>query len=150
MARLRKPPRLWLRRDRMTRGSMWFILDGNKQLGTGCRATERLAAENKLLAYVQAKEAAKRPVYIYFLTADHPGFPIKIGTTITHKMRMQKLQTAIPYKIKMLAIMPIDDTLFERRLHRKFEHLRLNGEWFSPAPELLEYISTLVEYGKAA
>lgn len=150
MSRQAKPPRLWLRKMRAGRPAAWFILDGKRQIGTRCGFSDRFAAENELMKYVQAKEAARRPLYLYFLTTERAGFPIKIGTTIAHKTRFEKIQTSLPYKIKILASMSTDDQLFERRLHKKFEHLRLLGEWFEPAPELLAYIDELISSQKAA
>lgn len=57
MPRPRKPPRLWLRRDE----GIWVILDGGRQIRTGCRSDERGKAEDALRDYLNNK-ASKTPV----------------------------------------------------------------------------------------
>ncbi|WP_125214752.1 GIY-YIG nuclease family protein [Streptomyces griseofuscus] len=64
--------------------------------------------------------------------------PIKIGTSTDLRDRMK----AIP--ARPLALEP-GDQVRERQLHRQFGHLRLEGEWFRAAPELIEYINELRE-----
>ncbi|MFE2073704.1 GIY-YIG nuclease family protein [Streptomyces misionensis] len=64
--------------------------------------------------------------------------PIKIGTTTDLRDRMK----AIP--ARPLALEP-GDMVRERQLHRQFAHLRLKGEWFRAAPELLDHINRLRE-----
>lgn len=64
MSRRAKGPRLWLRpvrRDsdgRITHESAWFILDGGRQIGTGCSAGDPVGAERALQSYIGAKHTA--------------------------------------------------------------------------------------------
>src|SRR5215218_4959630 len=52
MPRRRLPARLYLRRGRDDRGSVWVILDGSKEVGTGAGAGDRTAAETALQTYL--------------------------------------------------------------------------------------------------
>ena len=64
---------------------------------------------------------------------------IKIGTTTTLAARMTSLHA------EALATVP-GDTVRERQLHRRFEHLRASSrspEWFHPEPDLIAYINEL-------
>jgi hypothetical protein len=57
MPRKTKGARLWLRSERRdkTGQAMWFILDGNRQIATGCAASEIAKAESQLASYIAAK-----------------------------------------------------------------------------------------------
>lgn len=71
---------------------------------------------------------------VYFLEA---GPFIKIGRAkISPTKRIRQLQTGCPYPIKLLLWLPGGSDL-ERRCHRRFAHLRAQGEWFHRTPELL-------------
>lgn len=157
MGRFAKGPRLWLHPERkdstgkVTHQSTWIILDGSRRVRTGCPESERSDAENKLLAYIEGQPTERTVVkYVYFITTEHEGFPVKIGISESHHARFTTLQVALPYRVKVLAVLPTQDAIFERRLHRKFAHLRLEGEWFERAPDLLAYIETLVNETRAA
>ena len=39
---------------------MWFILDGDRQIATGCTASEIAKAEGQLAAYIAAKHQPSR------------------------------------------------------------------------------------------
>jgi hypothetical protein len=77
-----------------------------------------------------------RPVY--FVQAD--GGPIKIGLAANPRRRVADLQTSSPYPLRLVATLPGQGAMGESALHAKFAHLRMHGEWFEPAPELLAYI----------
>lgn len=62
---------------------------------------------------------------------------IKIGTTHNPKSRF----SAITHE-ELLAFERGDRTI-ERARHAQFAELRMGGEWFSAAPELLEHCRTL-------
>lgn len=76
---------------------------------------------------------------IYFLQV-RGGGPIKIGAAIDVAARVKKLQCACPYDLELLGCIK-GSRRQEKRLHRKFSFLRLRGEWFSPGPTLLRYIT---------
>lgn len=52
MPRPRKPARLWLRPARENNRALWLILDGTKQVSTGCGENEIEQANAKLAAYI--------------------------------------------------------------------------------------------------
>lgn len=80
--------------------------------------------------------------FIYFVTADHPDFPIKIGfMEKKNDLRMRGLQTGCPYPLILLGTVT-GTYQGERALHRQFGQHRLNGEWFQRTPELLAYIES--------
>src|SRR5262245_21120060 len=54
MPRKRKPPRLYLR-ERAGRESQWVILDGTREVGTGCAAADLAGAEKALERYIAGK-----------------------------------------------------------------------------------------------
>jgi hypothetical protein len=46
-----------------------------------------------------------------------------------------------PDEIRILATIPGLSILDETRLHDRFRHLWIRGEWYRPDPELLSYIA---------
>lgn len=67
---------------------------------------------------------------------------IKIGFTTNLDRRMEDLAHGHPYEINL--IHHIEGSFnTESDLHRKFKHLHVRGEWFSKAPDLLQYIEEL-------
>lgn len=59
MPRARKPARLWLRPADDDRASVWVILDGGKQIRTGCGALDRGGAERALERHLAARFIAE-------------------------------------------------------------------------------------------
>lgn len=82
----------------------------------------------------QRRGAIKSSNVVYYIRfADR----IKIGTTGDIRGRM----TALPHD-ELLATEPGDRHL-EAVRHNEFKHLRLTGEWFRAAPDLLEHVASL-------
>lgn len=79
--------------------------------------------------------------YIYFIQGECGG-AIKIGYSETPENRLKTLQTGYPDMLKTLLLVPGNEDT-EKMFHRKYEKLRLNGEWFKPEKELLEEIEKL-------
>jgi len=70
---------------------------------------------------------------VYF--AQHrPGELIKIGHSISVRARLAELG------IRNLLGSISGNKTVEKQIHKKFSHLRVHGEWFEPADELLEFI----------
>lgn len=86
-------------------------------------------------------ERAKRDGCVYFLRCGESG-PIKIGWALDETRRRHHLQTGHHEKLMLLASVP-GTRLNEGQWHARFAHLRLRGEWFRPAPELLAAIAAL-------
>lgn len=77
---------------------------------------------------------------VYFIT---DGQYIKIGYTKNDaKKRLKQLQTSSPNRLFLLGYIEGDKTI-EKKLHKKFYNsiVRINGEWFSPTQDLLDYIN---------
>jgi hypothetical protein len=70
------------------------------------------------------------------------GGPIKIGCSADITQRFLQLQVKCQEKLKVLLVIP-GDFAKEASLHKRFSEHRLHGEWFNPAPEILERIEYL-------
>jgi hypothetical protein len=77
---------------------------------------------------------------IYFIK-DERG-PIKIGISCDINKRITGMQTSNPYKLELLLYIQ-DCKYTEKQLHLMFNKYRIRGEWFEPAPELLEFIDKI-------
>ena len=83
--------------------------------------------------------------YVYFIQNGKDG-PIKIGVTNNPRNRLCSLQTGSPWPYILLVVvsdqsgLPSSARYYEQWLHKKFRRFRLNGEWFDPVPEILEFI----------
>ena len=75
---------------------------------------------------------------IYFIQQGNNG-PIKIGKSNDPKKRLRSLQTASPHELCLLKTLP-ENFIKESEIHEKFKEYRIEGEWFEPASEVLEYI----------
>lgn len=82
---------------------------------------------------------AKAVPVTYFVRA---GDAIKIGSANDFKSRLRALQTAREAPLEVLAVVP-SSAADEFQTHQRFAHLRLKGEWFKAAPELLSFIEGL-------
>lgn len=82
---------------------------------------------------------------VYFLRAGESG-NIKIGKTYDLNARVASLQTGSPEPLRLLAFIncrEVNPTDAEAAMHGKFQQYRLQGEWFRPADELLDFIRGL-------
>ncbi len=93
------------------------------------------------LAKIEYNE--KNPPFVYFIQQGSSG-PIKIGFTRDDLYaRVKRLQTGNPLPLKLLAIIDGACTKTEISLHSRFSSCRLNGEWFAPTEELLNFINEI-------
>jgi hypothetical protein len=81
--------------------------------------------------------------YVYFIEAIGLN-RIKIGVSDNPKKRLKQLATSSPVPLLLKGITSGGHGA-EKYLHRRFEHLRLNKEWFHASNELIDYIHTYVE-----
>jgi hypothetical protein len=65
---------------------------------------------------------------------------LKIGESDRPRDRLQQLQTGNPNRLEILKILP-GNSQDEKRWHHQWAHLRGKGEWFTPSPELLDFIN---------
>ena len=79
---------------------------------------------------------------IYFL---HDGECIKIGYSANPRSRVSSLQTACSRLVRLLGTISGSEE-DEKRLHERFAHLRVRGEWFRAHSELTEFIKSRCGY----
>lgn len=78
---------------------------------------------------------------IYFVKAATLGL-IKIGKADNARTRFRTMRTMSPDTLVLLGVMVCKEAgALERRLHRRFAAHRSHGEWFRPAPELVQFIA---------
>jgi hypothetical protein len=79
---------------------------------------------------------------LYFIQSGECG-PIKIGITgMKIERRMKALQTAHPFKLRLLLLVK-GEAMQETEYHARFADHRLEGEWFNPHPDILAEIERL-------
>ena len=97
-----------------------------------------LATAARGRAYGYERTTRRSPRTVYFIQQGTRG-PIKIGVAVDIAARIKTLQTGCAEPLRVLATVPGSQQA-EHALHRQFADLRMEGEWFSPAPELIAYI----------
>lgn len=93
---------------------------------------------------VAAAQTDDRPdgtMKVYFVRESGMG-AIKIGVSKQLNKRMSELSRILPYKIDLLATIAGGREV-EWTLHNRFDHARIQREWFRPVPELLAYIEEI-------
>lgn len=78
---------------------------------------------------------------VYMLQNGADGL-VKIGYSANPARRIAALQTGSPGQLTVLRIMDGGQS-FEAALHQHFSRLRVRGEWFSYAPEMLRDLEFL-------
>lgn len=66
---------------------------------------------------------------------------IKIGVSENVNQRLKGIQASEP--LKLLAVIKAGGRQLEKELHKRFKKFCVHNEWFSPDPELLQYIEAL-------
>jgi hypothetical protein len=84
--------------------------------------------------------------FIYFIF-NQDSNAIKIGRAKNLERRIKSLQTSSPAKLELLKSISVQGMSeaqdLEQSLHRKFEDLRITGEWFRADSILMDYINQL-------
>ena len=87
----------------------------------------------------------KRGGFIYFVQ-EQELLRIKIGFTSGSPLRrVHKLRNASSQRLEIIGI-EVGSIDYEKKLHRRFSHMRERNEWFRPERELIEYVNDLL-YG---
>lgn len=81
-----------------------------------------------------AEHAARGPMVTYFI---REAGVIKIGRSTNPLKRLSALQVSTPAKLVLLGV--CDEP--EADVQRRFQELRVHGEWFQATPELLAWVS---------
>lgn len=87
----------------------------------------------------ESRSAKPRHQHVYFIQSIHGG-PVKIGRAEDVNARLRELQTAHPYPLKVLAVIPYGGKAMEQDLHERLAADRLTGEWFKDSSSLREVI----------
>ena len=69
-----------------------------------------------------------RTSHVYFIQS-HQGGPIKIGLARDVRLRLAALQTAHPYRLRVIGTIRGGRNV-ERRVHDSLSQRRMSGEWF--------------------
>ena len=77
---------------------------------------------------------------VYFLRVETEDPLIKIGYSTNIPSRVRDVQGQVPYPTTHLASIPGANFQDEKKLHRRFEKMKVKGEWFRPGEELLAFI----------
>lgn len=80
--------------------------------------------------------------YVYFIRADVPDSPIKIGQSWVPSDRLLQLLAWAPYPLEIILTIPGDIAL-ERAIHNHFADCHSHCEWFRPEPRLLSAIQAM-------
>ena len=111
--------------------------------------SERARAEKKRR---EEKAAAKRKEeyrkqqaaagYVYLIASDTGYY--KIGRTNNPENRLATFAVKLPFHVEYECLIACPDMrALERSLHRKFEHKRVNGEWFALDADDIAIIKSL-------
>lgn len=74
----------------------------------------------------------------YFIQSIDKVGPIKIGQSEHPKRRLKQIEKATGKKLVILGL----TNEKEHALHFKFKEIRVEGEWFEPTQELLDFIKS--------
>lgn len=99
---------------------------------SAARRKQTLAARPAADA-LASRALGPRRSWVYYLVN---GTRIKIGYSVNPRQRCASMGDYIA------AVEP-GDRMVERRRHRQFDHLRVAGEWFEFAPDLLAHVESL-------
>ncbi len=100
----------------------------------------RIDAKTALWKAHFAKDHPRKTIEpcVYFIRAGESG-PIKIGSTVNMAKRLEMLQVGHHRSLKCILKLAGGEDL-ERKLHGRFRHLHIRGEWFRAGPDLREFI----------
>jgi hypothetical protein len=95
---------------------------------------------------LDGEKLAHQAHFIYFILNEDSN-AIKIGRAKDLAKRMNALQTSSPAKLRLIKSVQVaggkEAHELEQSLHKKFNEIRLAGEWFKAEASLLEYIGQL-------
>jgi hypothetical protein len=76
--------------------------------------------------------------YVYFIEAIGLS-RVKIGYSENPESRLRQLLTGSPVSLKIFATMP-GDQIMEKEIHSRFQHLKVENEWFHFTDEIKAYV----------
>lgn len=75
------------------------------------------------------------PKDVYFITQQDEKY-VKIGIAENVDKRLADLQDSNPQKLKVVNVIKGGGRFKERELHKRFAHLKTQGEWFKFTKEI--------------
>lgn len=81
--------------------------------------------------------------YVYYVQWENDLNHVKVGYSSRPEQRFVSFLTANPHRLFVLRVEEVDSPLAEVSIHKKFNHLRINREWFSYTGSLKKYINSL-------
>ncbi len=127
----------------------YFTENGNRiQLEhTGLSVSvPKLKNKQKASLSASARKPSDDTDFVYLIRMGRTKM-YKIGISNDPEKRLDSLQTASPYKLKLLNIFPADNaTAAEEKLHAVFHGQRKEGEWFSLTDEQRAVIEAIKAY----
>ncbi len=106
------------------------------------RKGERNPVTESKAVTVSGKQKRRRPGYVYLIRSVTGHY--KIGRTRDPKKRMATFGVKLPFEVEFECLIKCEDMAqAEQELHAKFDHKRVNGEWFALSDEDVAYIKSL-------
>jgi len=144
-------PQLNVRRKRLADGTpvAYFYHKAARVRLYSPPGTKAFAAEYDLAERGQAPARGLRPAatWVYFIRAEVSG-NIKIGKASSPRHRLAQLQVSTVETLRLEAtIYDPSGGALERDLHRRFDRLRIRGEWFASDKDLEAYITECAAIG---
>jgi rRNA-processing protein FCF1 len=84
---------------------------------------------------------------IYFIGSVESG-TVKIGKSSDPEKRLAGLQTGNSNRLFLYGVIRDVNEYYENKLHKRFENIRLEGEWFKLTDELIQFIVSKTSNGK--
>jgi len=76
--------------------------------------------------------------FVYVIQVGNDG-PVKVGIATDPQARLEQLQTANPFPLRLLATFSGGASL-EREIHKRLAIHRMNGEWFHPHADVMAVV----------
>lgn len=121
--------------SRVEHGEPWEWCIRQNMLHRDLSSSQRAMIGARMMEYLNSDNRD-----VYFIQSLGPGSPIKIGVTKDPRARLAQLQTASPYPLSLIGVIPKSGRRVEADLHRRFGEYRITGEWFEPSKEIVDYI----------
>lgn len=95
------------------------------------RFIKKLTLRKDPLVKPVPSEAFRDGARVVYFIQEPATHAIKIGFSTNLRKRLESLQSANPYQLALLGALPDHDEKAEKRLHKRFDIYRLEGEWFT-------------------
>ena len=116
----------------------WYAYREETQSSVSLRTTDEAEARRRFVALTgKSRQTGRKRVsgWVYFVQAS--SGPIKIGWTKDIRERLKMLQANNFDTLTCIGAAE-GSTVDEAQFHRRFGKHLIRGEWFQPAPEILE------------